>query len=61
MPSINDLLRSVGNDRALSNVLASLQAREREDWIVAGLVQRLATLDEERQSCRDDLGPARAA
>jgi len=41
MPSITDVLRSFGNARALDNVNAVLADREREEWLVAGLVLRL--------------------
>ncbi|MGQ0832153.1 MAG: hypothetical protein ACT4OV_10795 [Microthrixaceae bacterium] len=41
MPSITDVLRPFGNARAVDNVNAMLAAREREDWLVAGLVLRL--------------------
>jgi hypothetical protein len=33
--------RSLGNDRALANARAVLDARRREDWIIQGLARRL--------------------
>ena len=41
MPRLTTLLRSLGNDGARANVLVVLESREREDWIVEGLVRRL--------------------
>ncbi len=42
--SVNPLttfVRSMGNDRALANARAVLEARQREDWLVQGLAHRL--------------------
>lgn len=41
MPRLTTLLRSFGNDGARANALAVLQTRQREDWVVEGLVRRL--------------------
>lgn len=41
MPSLSTFLRSLGNDGALSNARTALDAREHEDWLVAGLALRL--------------------
>jgi len=35
------LVRSLGNDRAVANVTAILNDRQREDWLVQGLTLRL--------------------
>jgi hypothetical protein len=45
MPSISTYLRSLGNDGAVHNVRSALDARDHEDWLVAGLVHRLDRLD----------------
>lgn len=42
MPSITQMLRSLGNAGAVANVQASLDQRRREEWLVTGLVSRLA-------------------
>lgn len=41
MPSISTFLRSLGNDGALTNARMVLDAREHEDWLIAGLALRL--------------------
>lgn len=41
MPSIPTFLRSLGNDGARTNARTALEAREHEDWLVAGLALRL--------------------
>jgi hypothetical protein len=41
MPSIIDLLRSLGNAGALTNVRTVLDEQTREDWLIAGLALRL--------------------
>lgn len=46
MPSLSTFLRSLGNDGALTNVRTVLDAREREDWLVAGLALRLEGWDQ---------------
>jgi hypothetical protein len=46
MPSISTLLRSLGNDGALTNARAVLDEREREDWLIAGLALRLDEWDQ---------------
>lgn len=46
MPSMTHLLRSLGNDGALDNVRAVLEARQREEWLVAVLTRRLDARDE---------------
>src|SRR5688572_19804081 len=38
---LTTFVRSLGNDGALANAQAVLDARDREDWIVQGLTQRL--------------------
>lgn len=45
MPSLTSFVRSLGNDRAVTNAQISLQQREREDWLIAGLVHRVETRD----------------
>lgn len=45
MPSISALLRSLGNDGALTNVQTVLDERRGEDWLVAGLAHRLTEPD----------------
>jgi len=42
MPSLTQLVRSLGNAGALTNVRAILDERVREQWLVDGLVSRLA-------------------
>ena len=42
MNPLTTFVRSLGNDRALANVQAVLDARRREDWLVQGLAHRLA-------------------
>lgn len=47
VPSVNlltTLVRSLGNDRALDNARAMIEARQREDWLVQGLANRLDRL-----------------
>lgn len=41
MPSMTNLLRSLGNEGALDNVRVVLEARQREEWLVAVLARRL--------------------
>lgn len=41
MPSLSTFLRSLGNDGALTNARLVLEAREHEDWLIAGLALRL--------------------
>lgn len=41
MPSLAGLLRTLGNDRAVANVQAVLDARQREEWVTASLALRL--------------------
>jgi hypothetical protein len=38
---LTTFVRSLGNDGALANARAVLDAREREDWLVQGLASRL--------------------
>jgi hypothetical protein len=38
---LTTFVRSLGNDGALANVRAVLEAQEREDWLVQGLAHRL--------------------
>jgi hypothetical protein len=38
---LTTFVRSLGNDGALANARAALEAREREDWLVQGLASRL--------------------
>jgi len=42
MPSITDLVRSLGNDGARTNARLAIEARRREEWAVTALVLRLA-------------------
>ncbi len=41
MPTMTNLLRSLGNEGALDNVRVVLEARQREEWLVAVLTRRL--------------------
>ncbi|HEX4868962.1 MAG TPA: hypothetical protein VFV32_15225 [Acidimicrobiales bacterium] len=41
MPSITSFLRALGPERAVHNAAVPLEARRREEWLVAGLVRRL--------------------
>lgn len=41
MPSITDLVRSLGNDGALTNAQRAIEVRRREEWVVTSLVLRL--------------------
>jgi hypothetical protein len=41
MPSLTTFIRSLGNDGALTNARTVLDAREHEDWLIAGLALRL--------------------
>ena len=34
-------VRSLGNDRAVANARAMVEAKQREDWLVQGLARRL--------------------
>jgi hypothetical protein len=45
MPSISELLRSLGNAGALTNVRTVLDDQTREDWLIAGLALRLTERD----------------
>lgn len=38
-------VQSLGNDRAVANAQAALDARRRDDWLVQGVRQRLEALD----------------
>jgi hypothetical protein len=38
---LTTFVRSLGNDGALANARAVLEARQREDWLVQGLAHRL--------------------
>jgi hypothetical protein len=38
---LTTLLRSFGNDGAVTNVQTVLESRQREDWVVEGLARRL--------------------
>lgn len=42
VPQLTTLLRNLGNPGAVANVQSVLADRQREDWIVQGLAQRLA-------------------
>ncbi|MEO7573649.1 MAG: hypothetical protein ABIX10_14550 [Acidimicrobiales bacterium] len=42
MNPLTTFVRSLGNDRALANAQAALDATSREDWLVQGLTGRLA-------------------
>jgi hypothetical protein len=41
MPRLTTLLRSLGNDGARANAQLVLDSRQREDWVIEGLVRRL--------------------
>ena len=41
MNPLTTFVRSLGNDRALANAQAVLDARRQEDWLVQGLAHRL--------------------
>jgi hypothetical protein len=41
---LTTLVRSLGNDRALANAGATMEAMKREDWIIQGLSLRLDRL-----------------
>ena len=41
MNPLTTFVRSLGNDRALANARAALEAHRREDWLVQGLARRL--------------------
>ncbi len=45
MRSITSFVRWLGNDRAVTNAQRSLREREREDWLIAGLVHRVDARD----------------
>lgn len=45
MPSITDLVRSLGNDKALNNARILRDIQHLEDWLVSGLLHRLAERD----------------
>jgi hypothetical protein len=42
---LTTFVRSLGNDRALANARAVLDARRHEDWLVQGLARRLESID----------------
>ena len=47
VPSVNlltMLVRSLGNDQALDNARTMIEAKQREDWLVQGLANRLDRL-----------------
>ena len=44
MNPLTTFVRSLGNDRALANATAMIDARKREDWIIQGLASRLDRL-----------------
>jgi hypothetical protein len=46
MPSLTSFIRSLGNDRAVSNARFSIEVHVREDWLVAGLVRRIEAQDD---------------
>jgi hypothetical protein len=46
MPSLSTFFRSLGNDGALDNVRTVLDARQRDDWLIAGLELRLDEWDQ---------------
>jgi len=41
MPLMTSILRALGNERAVANATAAVDARRREDWLVTGLARRL--------------------
>ena len=41
MPSISEIIRSVGNDRAVANAQREILRVQREEWLVASLTLRL--------------------
>jgi hypothetical protein len=41
---LTTFVRSLGNDRALANAGAAMEAAKREDWIIQGLSLRLDRL-----------------
>lgn len=41
MASLSQLLRSLGNDGAVTNVHNVLEERARQEWVVAGLALRV--------------------
>ncbi|MEX2293001.1 MAG: hypothetical protein WD691_04375 [Acidimicrobiales bacterium] len=44
MPSITELIRSLGNDRAIANAHHEILRIAREDWLVASLTHRLDSM-----------------
>ena len=44
MNPLTTFVRSLGNDGAIANAHAILEARVREDWLVQGLSRRLETI-----------------
>ena len=46
MNPLTTLVRSLGNDGALANAQAALDARRHEDWLIQGLARRLDSLDQ---------------
>lgn len=52
MPTISGLLRSLGNERAVANVQTTLDARRREEWLVASLALRVERRDVELEQAR---------
>jgi hypothetical protein len=53
MPSITSLLRALGPERAVQNATVALEARRREEWLVAGLARRLDQHEGESQIAGD--------
>lgn len=56
MPLMSGLLRALGNDRAVANVQAVLEARQREAWLVAGVARRVELRAAEAASLQHVLG-----
>ena len=54
MPSLTSLLRALGNEQAVANASAVVEARRQEDWLVAGLARRLDRREGEGQAARCD-------
>jgi hypothetical protein len=49
---LTTFVRSLGNDGALANAQAGLDARTREDWLVQGLARRLEQSDASTAAAR---------
>lgn len=45
MPSITEVLRTLGNNGAVANALRALDARDHEERLVSSLARRLDSLD----------------